>query len=372
MLKNGKILDNNGFNNSFFSLVRRGIGNDGTVLSDTVDWRAVEALAQQQGLSAIVLDGVEAFRNDGLPASCLPEKKQLTRWIGQVLQGYEHRYELYRRVIAEMAGFYNSHGYRMMVLKGYACSMTWPKPEHRPLGDIDIWQFGDYKKADALLASKKGIIVDRSHHHHTVFHWRGFVVENHYDFVNVHRLKSNVQLESEFKKLGEDDTHYVELSGERVYIPSPNLHALFLIKHAMSDFSSCSVSIRQILDWAFHVKRYGKEIDWDWLNRVLTQYHMIDFCHCINAICVEELGFDSVLFHSVQFNPSLKEKVLDDILHPRFSVSEPSGILSRLVYKFRRWRANKWKHKLCYKESVWSSFWSGIWNHLLKPSRYNA
>ena len=43
-----------------------------------------------------------------------------------------------------------------------------------------------------------------------------------------------------------------------------------------------------------------------------------------------------------------------------------------LIFKMRarlyRWRDNEWKHQLCYKDSMWSAFWSGVWNHLLKPS----
>lgn len=71
----------------------------------------------------------------------------------------------------------------MMILKGYACSLDWPKPEHRPCGNIDIWLFGKQKEADALLANKKGLEIDSSHHHHhTIFYWRDFMVENHYDF----------------------------------------------------------------------------------------------------------------------------------------------------------------------------------------------
>ena len=89
----------------------------------------------------------------------------------------------------------------MMVLKGYACSIDWPKPEHRPCGDIDIWLFGKQKEADALLVKDKGVIVDTSHHHHTVFDWGGFMVENHFDFINVHHHKSNAAFESLFKMI---------------------------------------------------------------------------------------------------------------------------------------------------------------------------
>ncbi len=363
--------------NFFLGLVRLGIGKDNLNLDlslngyGDVDWDGIQALANSQGLTAIVLDGVEKLRNSS-SAVKLPEKKVMVQRIGEVLQNFEYRYELYRRTIAEIAAFYNGHGCKMMVLKGFSCSLNWPKPEHRPTGDIDIWQFGDYKKADALLTSEKGIEVDNSHHHHTVFHWRDFMVENHYDFINVHHHKSNVELEKELKRLGRDDSHYVEVYDEKVYIPSPNLHALFLLKHTMNDFTSFSMTIRQLLDWAFHVEKYGKEIDWKWLEGIVEKYHMKDFFDSVNAICVEDLGFDFVGLGTyglklTEVDKELKERVLKDILHPEFSVSEPSKLLPRLAYKFRRWKDNAWKHRLCYNESLWSAFWSGVWNHLLKP-----
>ncbi len=348
----------------FLSIVRMGIGNT-TMLQvpDEVDWNGLETLAAEQGLSAVLVDGVEKF-----PEGKRPPKPVLLQWIGETLQGYEYRYELYCRAIAEMAAFYNEHGYKMMLLKGYACSLDWPKPEHRPCGDIDIWLFGQQKEADDALAKEKGVEIDRSHHHHTVYFWRDFMVENHYDFVNIHANKSNRALEKVFKQLGEDDSHSVVIYGERVYLPSPNLHALFLIRHMVSHFASSNITLRQVLDWAFFVKVHNKEIDRKWLEAVLEECHMKDFYCCLNAICVEDLGFPSSLFPLFQFNPSLKERVLEDILFPEFATEEPAGLVRRLTYKYRRWRGNAWKWTLCYNESRWSAFWSGIWNHLLKPS----
>jgi len=91
----------------------------------------------------------------------------------------------------------------MMLLKGLACGVDWPRPEHRPYGDIDIYLFGKQKEADEALrqAQGPGFKVDTSHHHHTVFQWQGFTVENHYDFLNVHHHKSNVELEAILKSL---------------------------------------------------------------------------------------------------------------------------------------------------------------------------
>ena len=344
-------------------LVRLGIGHRGNITSNQIDWQKIYDLAIQQGLLGVVIDGIER-----LPNNQRPPQELLLEWIGEVLQSYEYRYDAYKNTIAEMAGFYNSHGYKMMVLKGYACSLNWPKPEHRPCGDIDIWQFGDYKKADELVSKEKGIRIDNSHQHHTVFCWNDFSVENHYDFNNVHHHKSSAELEKIFKELGKDDSHYSDVNGERVYIPSPNLHALFLLKHAMTDFAAFYVTLRQLLDWAFFVEKHTNEIDWKWLDEVMEQYHMKEFFNCINAICVEELGFGVNIFNGVQFNPNLKEKVLADIWEPKYPREEPKFLVPRMLFKYRRWKGNAWKHQMCYNEPLMDGFWSGIKNHLIKPA----
>ena len=348
---------------AFLALTRLGIGNSAIILPSTFDWSEIQKLAELHGLSAVVLDGVE-----NLPEDKRPPKEFTLQWIGGVIQNYEHRYEQYCKVIAEMSGFYSNHGIKMMVLKGYGCGLNWPMPNHRPCGDIDIWQFGKLKEADELIAKEKGIKVDTSHHHHTVFYWRDFMVENHFDFINVHHHKSNVELEDILKELGEDDTHSVELLGEKIYLPSPNLNALFLLKHIMMHFAAEGIMLRQVIDWGFFAKVNGKEIDWVWLETILKRFGMVGMYNCLNAICVDDLGFDASVFPLVQFNPDTKDRVLKEIISPEFGVELPSALIKRVFYKIRRWKGSVWKHKLCYNESLWSAFWSGVWNHLLKPS----
>lgn len=354
-------------NKTFLQLVRLGIGHRAEALFDSVIWDEVQILAERQGLAAVLVDGIEQ-----LPDNQRPPKDLLLQWIGEVIQSYEYRYELYRRAIAELAGFYREHGLKMMVLKGYACSLDWPKPNHRPCGDIDIWQFGKQKEGDALLEGFKfqgsSFKIDRSHHHHTVFNWKGFTVENHYDFVNIYAERSSAKLEKIFKELGANDSHFVDVYGEKIFLPSPNLHALFLIRHMVSHFASSEINLRQVLDWAFFVEKHTKEIDWEWLLRVLDKYHMKDFFNLINAICNEDLGFAANLFPEVRFIPELKERVLEDILDPEYTAAEPKGFFPRVIYKYKRWQGNAWKQEMCYGESRWSAFWSGIWAKILKPA----
>ena len=349
---------------TFLSLVRLGIGNASTVrLPKDVDWNALEDLAVRHGLSAVIVDGIER-----LPDSHKPPKPVLLQWIGETLQGYEYRYEQYRKAIAGLASFYNKHGFRMMLLKGYACSLDWPRPDHRPCGDIDIWQFGQQKDADAALEVRfKGLKIDNSHHHHSIFYWQDFMVENHYDFIDVHHRRSGPKLEAIFKELGQDDSRSIDLCGEKVYMPCVNLHALFLVYHTMLHFTSTEMNIRQILDWGMFVRSHTNEIDWDWLLELVAEFHLCEFLNILNAICVEELGFDPSIFRGVKYSPELKERVLRDTFEPEFSGREPAGFLHRIWFRYRRWKSHEWKHKICFEESMWSIFWGSVWSHILKP-----
>jgi hypothetical protein len=419
--------------NDFLQLVRLGIGHWAGPLSANPDWEAIYAQALKHALPAVLVDGINDVRCKRDDVRCegeshtsaiihqpsLPPKEQMLQWIGEVLQGFEMPRKIYLQAVASLARFYNAHGYRMMVLKGYACSLNWPRPEHRPCGDIDIWLFGQQQEADAAMEKAIGIEVDTSHHHHTVFNWGGFMVENHYDFVNVHSYRSSRRMERLFKELGafeqknENENQNeklsqkaqktlkghgfahqpVELMGERLWLPSPNLHALFLLRHLGAHFAAIDISLRQLLDWAFFAEKHtgdvrckteevrcedkshtsaiihqpSQEVDWEWLQGVLEEYGMSQFFHCVNAICVEDLGFAGEVFPKGDFDPLLKQRILTDILAPEYPREEPAGFIPKMTYKYRRWQGNAWKQRLVYDDNRFVSFWTGLGEHFFRP-----
>ena len=97
---------------------------------------------------------------------------------------------------------------------------------------------------------------------------------------------------------------------------------------------------------------------------------MREFFNLINAICVDDLGFSSSIFPTVQFFPEMKDRVLNDILNPSCGEAVPKHFLHRMVYKYKRWQGNAWKQRFCYKESRWNNFYRGVWAHILKPSSF--
>ena len=333
------------------------------------DWEKVCEWAGLQGVLAVAWDGYARLYEAGMVTVDM-DRQVKKQWIARIFASYERKYGQYRSVIGHLAGFYRKHGLRMMVLKGYGLSLNYPVPNHRPCGDIDIWNFGDYKRGDRLLQEELGIRVDDSHHHHTVFRFEGQLVENHYDFVNVHYGHRNAELEMVFKSLAEKDTEPVEIDGEVIYLPSPRFNALFLLRHMMLHFASTEMSVRQLLDWGFFVQKYSAAVDWEWLQEILRRFHMDGFFRCVKAICVEDLGFDAAAFPSISADPHLKARVLADTFSPEFSEKAPEGkgFFRRVAFKYRRWKANAWKQDLCYGDNRLWSFLVSVWSHLLKPS----
>ena len=113
-----------------------------TLLSDNIDWRAVYALALHQGISAIVLDGIGR-----LPKEIRPSKPILLQWIGQGTM-MEQMYAKHRGIISSLASVFAKDGIRMLLLKGYGCSLCYKKPEHRPTGDIDVYLFESIQRIE--------------------------------------------------------------------------------------------------------------------------------------------------------------------------------------------------------------------------------
>ena len=126
--------------------------------------------------------------------------------------------------------------------------------------------------------------------------------------------------------------------------------------------------MRNLLDWAFFVQAHTKEIHWGTVLDVLNEYQMTEFFDCINAICVEDLGFSSGIFPYVQFNPDVKARVLNAILDMDSPTIFQKNIIVRTLTKYNRWKANEWKRKMCYNDTEHSSFAKRLWAHIVKPA----
>lgn len=327
------------------------------------EWMQLFRFSAKQGVLAIVYDVVS-----GLPADCQPPRNIRLQWALSV-EAIENRYHKQKRLIEKLAQFYTEHGIRMMLLKGYGLSTYYPVPEHRECGDIDIWLYGEQQRADELLSRLKGVDIDEDKHHHTTFVIDGILVENHYDFLNVHAHPSNRQIEIELQRLSrEEESTIIEIGDQTVYLPSANLNALFILRHAASHFAAAEISLRHILDWVLFVKNNSSDVNWQWLCKIAKEQNMDKFLNALNAISIAYFGLDSDIIPKFKRDDELEHRVFNDILSPEFLEQMPErGFVKRLIYRYRRWWANRWKHRIVYREGLLRTFFVQIYSHLLKP-----
>lgn len=338
-------------------LLRMAVREEVVDLPADIDWREIKERAFRQGVGGIVFDVVEK-----LPAGQRPPKEVVLEWMGMVMR-MERMYEHHRQVIAGLAAFYAEMGVRMLLLKGYGLSLAWPVPKHRPTGDIDIFLFGKQQEADERLQARFGVEIDNSHHKHSVFQLGQTMVENHYSFLNVHAHRSTAEIEAILQ--GQLDE--VEPSGiANVSLPSARFNSLYLLRHSGEHFASVDISLRIVLDWAFYVRRHP--VDWPWLLAQLKRVGMKPYLAVLNAICVRYLGFEASVFPDLPVDEALVDRSIQDILVPEVEPEEHKNRMREVVFRFRRWYANRWKHDMVYRERAAVSLCTQLWSHVLKPS----
>ena len=359
-----------------FKLIGIALGKEEpSSLPNDVNWQEVYDLSLKQGVGAIACDGMLALKE------CSIDEELKYKWMGQSLV-IEQKYYQHKKAIAELADFYHRHNIQMMLLKGYGLSLNYPIPEHRPSGDIDIFlkwsqdvsrddsKIEVWKYGDECVRQELGIKVDGLHEHHTVFQFQGQTVENHYDFINTRVVKSNRYIESKLKKLVKDEEKVVNVLGQVVLMPAPSMNAIFLIKHMALHFSSTSISLRHVLDWATFVDRCSDEsnVNWDDTISAWKEMGLLEFARCINSICVQWLGMDRELFHGqLSNNDKLIERILNDVIQPEFSEKKKNGtLIATLAFKFRRFIANRWKRRMVNKEGMVEQFLFGSYAHLIR------
>ena len=353
---------------TLFSLLRATLGlptgeaEDLSALTKA-DWEALVDLSFDQGVAAIAVDGLQKLCEHhpevelALDSEALEDLKY--EWFGEVMRS-EDDYKKYVADIATLAEVYSEAGIEMMLLKGFGLSLNYPIPAHRPMGDVDVY-LSDWRRGDEVIG-QRGIAIDYSHHHHSVFSWRGQMVENHYDIENRYASRKGRLVDDLLKHLAQEGRKETFVGGVMVYLPSANFNGIFLISHCASHFAGDHITLRHLLDWALFVDKQWKEIDWPFVTDWLSRLGLRRFFCCMNALSIDCLGIAAEKFPALERDAALERRVLADILRPTFS-EKGSGFF----YKLRRLKANMWKRNLVATEPILPRMLRLAWSHVIRP-----
>lgn len=345
-----------------FALLRLGL-NTSTVdkenLSDFImlsadKWTILGDKALNQGVLGFVLDGIERLEDTPYGPTRELSKQQKLEWIGQVMQ-IEQGNRLQIEVMNDLAHKWIDEGCKVMVMKGQANGLLYPKPFHRSPGDIDCYLFDNYQFGNEV-AKNAGAIVDEGWYKHSQISYKGELFENHLYFVHTREGRRSKRLQEELEQMLQV-TEWRTFPESEVFLPPVQWNAMFLTYHACAHFLSEGLRLKQILDWAMFLKKEQNNVDWKSFYEYCDRYHFRRFADAMTAISVEYLGVrienNDIKTESPYIEKILKSTLYDDdyIYNAGETIWKSRWHVIRSLFKYR------WRYEEIYQESVLKQLW---------------
>ncbi len=329
-------------------------------------WGRVGDLARKQGVLGIMLDGVDKLEATRYGLTRELTADQRLEWIGEVLQ-IEQRNRQQAVVMNDLACKWKRQGCRVMVMKGQANGVFYPKPEHRNPGDIDCYLFENYARGNDI-ARQEGSNVDESWYKHSVINYKGETFENHQYFVHTRDGKRGKRLNQELVEQLKDKNEEIRvIPGTVVEMPPVQWTAMFLTYHACAHFISEGLRLKQILDWVMFLKVHQSDVNWGAFYAFCDRNHLRVFADAMNTIAVKYLGI-KVKSESIEVIESpYTDKILHSALYDEDYVfnSGKSGWANRL-HLVKNMFHYRWKYEEIYQTSVWKQLWWYASGYLFK------
>lgn len=330
----------------FLQLVRLGIGaSSETSLPDYVDWPGLQAIAEQQGLVGVALDGI-----DKLSLDRRPKKQDILQWIGVTLQ-YETQNAIQQNAATQMALIFHNNAIRTYVLKGEVVAECYPNPIHRFSVDMDCFLLPDSSDFDAWslgndLIKAQGFEVNFDYYKNSTFLFPGLTVENHRYMVPFRGNKRLKNLEKLLQSWMHEDTEQSRIEGTWLYRPPVMVTAQFLIEHAYSHFLHEGLTWRMVLDWVLFSRKHKDELDWNSLDALIDEFGFRKFYESfyrLGKYLVGEIGVPALNTHD--------KKMLEDVWAELDVHETVQGVKGKLALVGNTWRA-RWKYR-CFAEISW-------------------
>lgn len=352
--------------NSLFALLRLGIGV-GSISDDKVsslssmtetDWELLKTLAEKQGVSALVLDGLHVIdkKHKGVSNAINEDwwKRFVLKWMGSTLV-LEQTNRQQLAVMERLADVWIEAGCRMMVMKGQANALMCPNPLHRSPGDIDCYLFGDYAKENELVV-KVGAEVNEGWYKHSEIKYLGETFENHLYFVHTREGKRSKRLQKELEE-ALNVTDWATMPNSKVLVPPVQWNAMFLTYHACAHFLTEGLRLKQVLDWALFLKQYQDEVDWGKFYEFCERYHLLRLAEVVTEICSEYLGI-KITNKVITKKSPYTEKVLRSMLYDDdYIYGAGEGKWQSKLHILRSLFRYRWKYNEIYQQSVWKQLW---------------
>ena len=210
------------------------------------------------------------------------------------------------------------------LLKGISLAAYYPLPEHRKLGDLDLYIPDPDKVAEARkLLEINGYILDPevSDHHITYTYTfpktgRTYILELHFRIVGKYQYDRANQVVDSVYNAHALSSHIQTIHDKAYQVLPPTEYTFYMIHHMLKYYLYSGFGIRLLCDFAFYVKARHTEIDFPQIHTWCKDSHIFHLYEIILESCRLWLGLSPAIDPEIHCNKKdckdFMEKVLSD------------------------------------------------------------
>jgi hypothetical protein len=297
-------LDNN--QRAFFELLRAGLWADqrsvqefkSLKVQDSVDWKKVHLLAQEQSVVGLVAAGIDIVQKvQGVQKFKVPQTL-LLQWIGEV-QVIEQRNKAMNVFVADLIEKLRKYDVYTILVKGQGIAQCYEKPLWRASGDVDLLlSDSNYDKAKkVLIPLATDVETEYTHFKHQGMTINGWEVELH--GTQHSRLSKCVDdgIDTTQRELFNGgkvrSVEFKSSSGSKVqvFLPAPDEDVIFVFTHILHHFFFEGIGLRQICDWCRLLWTYRESLNLGLLESRIRKMGLMSEWKTFGVLAVEYLGY---------------------------------------------------------------------------------
>ena len=305
-----------------------------------VDCQSIYKTANQQGVAAICLDGLQKLNlKNEVP---FPIKMQ---WIASALK-LEQLYYSQWKAATELAKIWHDSGLHTYVMKGFVLANMYPKPSTRYSCDMDCFltlKHEWYGEKGNGIVEGLGLRVDRSYYKNSKFCFNGLMVENH-QFLLPIKGSGKAKRFEKWLRLQMETAEDIYIEDSYLQVPSDMFNAVYILAHAQEHFFEEGIALKHICDWAMVLKAHADKVDWDEWKRVCKEYGMLSFGYAMSRLAYKVCGV------TVPFDCPKDDKedrrLLDDTLYRKTCNNGKRSDMQVRIDLVKNMFRNSWKYRM--------------------------
>lgn len=283
-------------------------------LPESIDWKAVLALAQQHAVVGTIINSVQL-----LPGRLRPSGSTFSK-MNKFALGLIQANLVLDKTAGRLADFLREQQIPGVLLKGQGVARYYPTPQVRQTGDIDFYVGKKlYRQAVDLCRSK--LAANPAECEETSAH---FSFEMDGVEIELHRLAARMfspfrgrrfqrWIEQELER--SPRRRELVLGGSQVVLPPVDFDALFIFYHAWFHYVTGGIGLRQLCDWAVIFQTRGSELNYAGIVENLRRFGLVKPWKLYACIAVGYLGVapDRMPLYDPAY-AAKAEKILDEIV----------------------------------------------------------